>query len=325
MIKSLMPAKRAAQMAARLLVAASAACAPWAGARAQQAPEFQLPAGVLKKNADALLGVMSFQVTPDVTTASLSINKADSGNPNLGMSNLGAGFTWSDDLPLYLEGNISGARYDPTFAATNGQETRRVPLKWNSGAVTAGIGWDFRLGENLVLRPVLNATIGIVASDLRLLQFLVNDRLGTDIQWANGQSLKAFGYGGSLILDYELYRPDYEIDAELRYTYITLKSFDTRLPVKGEAVASNLNLWTRWRAPLSDWTAFSNPVRYVLEVTHTEYLGEQRGALGFDNLTSLGVGLEVEPGYLLDRARVVGRYVFSDNVSGFSVGVAVTF
>lgn len=313
--------KRAAPLRFSLLLAGVLAGPP---ALAQE-PPFEVVQRLLKKHSDAFLGIMAFQVTPDVTASSLTIRHSDAGNPSLDMFSTGAGFTWSDTLPLYMEGNISGARYDPAFVASNGTETRALPLRWDSAAVSVGIGWDVRLSDHLVLRPVLNGAVATLVSDLRIVQFRVNDILGSDIRWLNGKTLKATGYGGSLILDYEYDIPEYEIDVELRYTYMQLRTFDTVGPLRGEGETNNLNLWTRWRAPISDWQAFGNPVRYVLEATHTQFLGEQRGALGFESLTSLGLGLELEPGWLLDRARVMGRYVFGDNVSGFSVGFAVTF
>jgi hypothetical protein len=70
-------------------------------------------------------------------------------------------------------------------------------------------------------------------------------------------------------------------------------------------------------------------LRYVLEFTHSEFLSDdQRGVLGFDNLTSVGTGLEVDMtdlDFIVTRARMVGRYEFGENVSGFSLGLAVSF
>ena len=57
-------------------------------------------------------------------------------------------------------------RYDPTFIASNGQETRNIPLKWNAASVTGGIGWDFPITENIVFRPIFNFALGQVASDI---------------------------------------------------------------------------------------------------------------------------------------------------------------
>jgi hypothetical protein len=70
------------------------------------------------------------------------------------------------------------------------------------------------------------------------------------------------------------------------------------------------------------------PLRYVLEASHTQYLGDQRGALGFDYLTSLGVGIEIDSTaytQIITRTRLVGRYMFGNNVDGYSLGLAVSF
>ncbi|MCS6037656.1 hypothetical protein LNQ52_24655 [Klebsiella pneumoniae subsp. pneumoniae] len=54
---------------------------------------------------------------------------------------------------------------------------------------------------------------------------------------------------------------------------------------------------------------------------HTEFLGEQRGALGFTGLTSLGVGLELDGSKYLGlyhpHTRLVARYMFGNNTTGY--------
>lgn len=69
-------------------------------------------------------------------------------------------------------------------------------------------------------------------------------------------------------------------------------------------------------------------MRYVLETSFTSYFGKQRGALGFNNLKSVGAGLELDTSAkmkLVSRARLVFRYIFGENVRGTSVGLAVSF
>jgi hypothetical protein len=69
-------------------------------------------------------------------------------------------------------------------------------------------------------------------------------------------------------------------------------------------------------------------VRYVLEAAHTIYIGDMRGALGFDALSSLGVGLELDSSdhdIIVTRTRLIFRYKFGNNVKGTSVGLAVSF
>lgn len=82
------------------------------------------------------------------------------------------------------------------------------------------------------------------------------------------------------------------------------------------------------RAPIADWSLLGNPLRYVLEGAHTEFLGEQRGALGFTGLTSLGVGLELDSSkypVFITRTRLVARYMFGNNTTGYGVGLAKSF
>jgi hypothetical protein len=130
------------------------------------------------------------------------------------------------------------------------------------------------------------------------------------------------------MLDYEHYRPEGEVDLELRYTNIHLQSYGSSSEaVRGEADAESAALWSRWRAP-TGVTLLERPLRYVLEFAHTQFLGDLRGVLGFDWLTSVGAGLELDSSkydIIVTRTRLLLRYKVGDNVEGWSVGLAVSF
>jgi hypothetical protein len=129
------------------------------------------------------------------------------------------------------------------------------------------------------------------------------------------------------MLDYERYRPENEIDAELRYTNIRLQSYDSPAAVEGSADAQSINLWTRWRAP-TGIRMLQQPLRYVLEYTHTTFFGDLDGVLGFNHLNTFGVGLELDSsanGIIVTRWRMVMRYTVGESVSGWSLGLAVSF
>jgi hypothetical protein len=278
--------------------------------------------------ANGVLTLMGFCLTPDVTTGSLSFSNAETGNPGFGMTSLGAGFTISKGFPLYLEGTAAYSRYDPTFIVTDGTNERAIPVKWNSFNLTAGLGWDFPIAPDLVLRPILNVSLGHVESDVSIAERFIEYRTGKDIAFLNNGHFDALGLGGSLMLDYERYRPENEIDVELRYTNIYLQSVSSSSEaVEGSADTQSLNLWSRWRAP-TGLVLLKNPFRYVLEFTHTQFLGEMRGALGFDWLTSFGAGFEVDSSaykVIITRTRLLGRYKFGDGVQGWSIGLACSF
>jgi Autotransporter beta-domain len=282
----------------------------------------------LQQRTDAILGLMGFSLTPDVTTGSLSFADVPTGNPDVKMSTLGGGFTMSQSLPLYLEGTAGWSRYDPEFLASDGQSQRQIPTKWNSLSLTAGVGWDFPVVKDLKFRPIFNFSYGRVASDSHVAGNILENQSGEELQFLQNGSVDVYGLGGSLMLDYERYRPENEIDVELRYSDIYLQSLSGAPPaVQGNSDARSLSLWSRWRAP-TGLTALNRPVRYVLEAAQTVFLGDLRGALGFDDLTSLGVGLELDSSahdIIITRTRVVFRYKFGHNVEGTSIGVAISF
>jgi hypothetical protein len=103
---------------------------------------------------------------------------------------------------------------------------------------------------------------------------------------------------------------------------------NTSSAVEGHANAQNLGLYLRRRAPILDWTLLKSPVRYVLEGAHTEYLGDQRGKLGFNSLSSVGLGIELDSSeykVFVTRTRLVARYMFGNDTSGYGIGLAMSF
>lgn len=284
----------------------------------------------LKKIADSALTLMAFTVLPDITTSSLSISDANTNSPGIWQASFGGGFTIGNKYPLYIEGSIGYSRYDPDFIATRGQEQRLIPIKWNSFAATGGIGWNFPLtsNEELKLRPIFNFTIGYVTTDVALGQDLLNAAYDLDLNLIDDGRMNAYGFGGSVVLDYKKYRDDYEIDVEARYTLIRIQSYGgTTDYFEGSSETNSASVWARWRAPIGV-ILLLRPLRYVLESSFTTYFGPQRGALGFDNLASVGAGIELDTSayqVILSRARIIGRYIFGDNVSGYSLGLSVSF
>jgi hypothetical protein len=304
---------------------AASALAP-AEALAQR--RFETKGVNVQKAANAVLSMMGLMLTPDVTTGSLSFSNEATGNPDFAMTSLGGGFTTSKAFPLFLEGTAGISRYDPTFVASDGVEERAIPVKWNVLTVTVGIGWDFPVAKDLVLRPMANFSYGHLESDTSLAGRFIESRSDATLEFLDGGRLDAYGLGGSLMLDYENYLPEREIDLELRYTNIQLQSFgSTSTGAKGSAAAQSVNLWSRWRAP-TGLTLMERPMRYVLEYVYTRFLGDLDGVLGFNHLNSVGAGLELDVSkydIIMTRARLVGRYKFGDNVTGWSVGFAVSF
>ena len=279
----------------------------------------------MQKRVNGVLALMGYMLTPDVTTGSLAISNDATGNPDFAMTTVGGGYTVSKEFPLYLEGTLGYSRYDPTFIASNGLVEGSVAAKWDAYSATGGIGWDFPVAEGLVFRPIFNFSYGRVDSNVSATG---QTETGAEFDFLVNGRLNAYGLGGSLVLDYERYRPGNEIDVEVRYTNIYLQSFGgTSTAVKGSADSQSVSLWARWRAPTGS-TMLERPLRYVLEFAHTTFVGDLDGVLGFNYLSSLGVGLELDSSAYdihVTRTRLMARYKVGENVRGWSVGLAVSF
>jgi hypothetical protein len=290
--------------------------------------DFSLPGEQIRQHANDVLALMAFSVVPDLTSSFLSINSGSAKNQELMMTQFAGGDIVSREFPLYLEGGAAYIRYDPQFVASQGTESMSIPFRWNSASLSGGIGWDFYLMPELKLRPIFNIALGQVASDFSLFTRFLEIKFDRPLDFLDGGYLNAYGLGGSLMVDYELVRPDYEVDVEWRYTNIQLKSFgSTSVDIEGEADAEATSLYARYRAP-TGYTVMDRPLRYVLEGAHTTYLGDQRGLLGFNHLTSLGAGVEFDSSAYdiwVTRTRIVGRFAFGENIRGFAVGLAMSF
>lgn len=66
----------------------------------------------------------------------------------------------------------------------------------------------------------------------------------------------------------------------------------------------------------------------MLEGAHTIYHGDQRGEPGFDSLSSLAIGLELDSSQypvFITRTRLVASYMFANNTEGYGLGLAMSF
>lgn len=284
-----------------------------------------------------VLGIMGYNMSPDGSANALQINRTtasgEEGSPLLTLSQIGAGFTVSESFPLWLEGYLGTARYDPRAVFT-GLGTRETPLRWNNIAATIGVGYDIRLGEYLWLRPIFNLSAGYAASDASLFGSFLNWRVGRDVAALTDRHVNVWGIGGSLMLAYYDYRPARDIDVELRYTQLELQTFgDTFEPARGRSTAKTASLWARYRWP-TGLEAFGRPLRWVVDGSFSTYLGDQEQVLGFSWAAKVGGGVEVDfgryeagaLGLTLGRVRLVARYFFADdNVTGTSIGIGMSF
>ena len=290
----------------------------------------------LEPRRGGILGLMGHTIIPDGSANAVQVNRvttnAGEGRPALTLSQFGFGFTVSESFPLYLEIYAGYARYDPrALIVADGMPSR--PSQWNNFTGTLGIGYDIQLSETFWVRPILNVAGGYAAADTALLAGFVSRRRGRDLGVLDDLNVTAGGIGGAVTLAYYDYRPEREIEAELRFSQIDLQTISDTLGVSPDRSTSRtIGLWTRYRWPTGA-EAFGRPVRWVLDNSFSYYLGDQQDALTFRWAAKLGGGIEFDTGrsefgalgMTAERVRFIGRYFIGDGgVNGVSFGIGIS-
>ncbi|MFG6083789.1 autotransporter outer membrane beta-barrel domain-containing protein [Paracoccus litorisediminis] len=286
----------------------------------------------IENQAEGVLALLGISAIPDSASSALQLkgNLARGSRSKFETWQVSGGFTWSEDLPLYLEGSIGYNRYNPDLLITEDAESARFRPKWTGVAVTGGIGWDFPVTDTLTFRPILNLTYGKVFSDTQYVAQFIAESLGNyNTAFIKDGGLTVGGYGGAFALVYnESWDDGSEADAVLRYTDIHLQPIGGDKDVVGSASARTLALWSRLRVPNS-LEAFGSPMRTVYEFSASYLAGDQGEVLHTDWLAQIGVGLEVNTEKtkipMIDEGRLVFRYTMGEKLNGWGVGLAVSF
>lgn len=313
----------------RIVTCALAAALTGAEARAQDLLTGVIGGGV-EKQATAALAVLGVAAVPNETASTLFLDGGSGGDDfDYQSGQIFGGFTISDDYPIFFEGLIGGARYSPNVLVEGREGDVVVPIKWSTVAATGGIGYDFALTENLALRPIFNFSLGYVVSDATLLGKFIENNTDLDLGDLVSDGMVAGGLGGSLMLEYNLRSPEYDIDVTLRSTAMEFIPIAGSSEIEANATAISTTMWNRIRIPISDWRVMGNPVRSVWEASFSHLPGDQGKALNTNWLAQLGAGIELDSTDtwvpIITRTRLVARYAFGEELEGYSLGLAVSF
>jgi len=285
----------------------------------------------IEARASGALALLGLAAVPSETASTLFLDTGQEGatGTDFKAGQFGGGFTWSENFPLYLEGYLGWNRYDPVFVFSDGTAQRRTEAKWNSFAASGAVGWDFKLSEHLVLRPLGMLALGVVASDVTLGGLFLGNKLGKEVDFLKDGSLTAGGVGGALSLVYnERWDNDVEADLTLRHTRMYLRPIAGDRDVVASAEAITTGLWSRLRVP-TGYRAYGRPVRAVSEFSLGYYAGDQSEIFNTPWLAQIGFGGEIDVSETkipwVTTSRIMFRYTKGENVEGFSVGLAVSF
>ena len=273
-----------------------------------------------------------YAVVPDITASSLNIGsgKRHAQDPHH-LPQLAGGAALSRDVPP-----LSGGQPWATAAAIprlcSPMAMRPAPAPNGTASERpGGIGWDVgvhrdRFGGNLVLRPIANVTPGHGGQRPSHQGRLLNTG-GQNLDFLDGGTLNVYGLGGSVMLDYELFRRQ-DIDAELRYLPASASFTGTAESVSSQADTENLALPAPPR-PVGLDPRWTGPSLAVLEASQNRIPGAATGLLGFNSPQLPGTWprtRQQQVRHLLHpHPAGVQADMFSNSTSGCSIGLAMSF
>ncbi len=283
-----------------------------------------------QENAAGSLAILGLAGIPDDSASAISLqSNTDNRDYDFKSAQLGGGFRLAEGVPIYLEGYLGYARYDPVLTFSGTGDTTRIPLKWTSLAMTGGVGYQFDIGEYWKMTPMAHISVGRTQSDASVGAQAIANRLGLDRDFLESGGIWAGGAGGSMTVSYErALSNDREFEASLRYTHIEYWPIGDNEDLLVESTAANAVLWSRYRFPTGK-RMFGRPVRWVGDLSLSYLIGDQALVLGTDWLARVGGGIEVDLSDTwvpwVSTTRFMVRYYGSDTVNGFSAGIGISF
>jgi hypothetical protein len=262
---------------------------------------------------------------PLAYNALLFLERANPGDLDFASGQIGAWGTPFEDSNLYLEGFVATQYYTPSFEIAD--ETNRIEdVKWRSVASTVGVGWSFPLTERLSFRPMVNSALGRITSNSDIAAV---DAPGGQVDFIAGDAVEAFGYGGSLSLDYSYQTVERQVEFRLRHVrlrHVAIGKTDDPGSASETVVTSAI---ARHRMPIGDLRLAGGRVRWAVEGTYARYDGDTGDVLGLPWIVRIGTGLEFETGQLgrfaPPRVRTMIRYVFGEDFEGIGIGAGLVF
>ncbi|MES0827723.1 autotransporter outer membrane beta-barrel domain-containing protein [Ruegeria sp. SCP11] len=283
----------------------------------------------VRENIKGALAILGISAAPNESASVLLLDKnaANGDDYDLRGGQIGGGFRISKSVPVYLEGYFGFSNYDPVFLLSGSSTRTDIESYWTSIAATGGVGWQFDISENWKIRPMVNFSIGRVQSDSSIAAQVISNALEEDLDFLSDGGITALGYGGSLVAEFNRrWASDYELDLRFRHTHIILEPLDTDLVGQAEAISTVA--WSRVRVP-TQFTAFSQPTRWVGEASVSYIPGDQGIVLDSEWLAQRGGGVELDYSRnefaWIKEFRLMARIAKGDNIKGYSAGIAIKF
>lgn len=253
--------------------------------------------------------------TPGLEGATLSVDNAerqsDQWRSSLGFN---AEVTLKDHIfnAYWGLGLVSGSLNDRIqLTGDNGQPVL-LDLTRDIVSLRGSVGLVFPVNEHFKLRPVLTLAVSDVRNSTVADGILDNNNNPTTVTFTNNAQIGSAT--GSIDALYWYWRDDYKLELSAHYNIIYSNSFSEDNPILNtHAWDSTGQLKSRISGPTS-LIFKARPWRWQAYVNHTNFITQDKSALGYTGLFEIGTGLDW-------RINIKPLDWFGWQYIGFNVGV----
>ncbi len=220
---------------------------------------------------------------------------------------------------------VGGSLNDRIQLTADTGEQVKLDLTRDIVSLRGSLGLVFPVNEHFKLRPVLTIAVSDIKNTTIANGILDNNNNPTTVTFNNSAQIGSTT--GSIDALYWYWRDDYKLELSAHYNLIYSDSFSEDNPILNtHAWNSTAQLKSRISGPTS-LTTKTRPWRWQAYVNHTNFITQDKKALGYTGLFEIGTGLEwqinVKPldwfGWQYIGFNV--GVITSRNVDGFNVGL----
>lgn len=220
---------------------------------------------------------------------------------------------------------VGGSLNDRIQLTADTGEQVKLDLTRDIVSLRGSLGLVFPVNEHFKFRPVLTFAVSDIKNTTIVDGILDNNNNPTTVTFNNNAQIGSTT--GSIDALYWYWRDDYRLELSAHYNLIYSDSFSEDNPILNtHAWNSTAQLKSRISGPTS-LTTKARPWRWQAYVNHTNFINQDKKALGYTGLFEIGTGLEwrlnVKPldwfGWQYIGFNV--GVITSRNVDGFNVGL----
>ncbi len=266
--------------------------------------------------------------SPGLEGATLNV---DNGERNSDQWRSSLGFNAEITLKDYIFnaywglGLVAGSLNDRIQLTGDNGQTVQLDLTRDIISLRGSLGLVFPINQHFKLRPVLTLAVSDLQTKTIVDGLLDNNNNPATLTFDNSAQIGSTT--GSIDALYWYWHDDYKLELSAHYNLIYTDSFSEDNPILNTyAWNSTAQLKSRISGPTS-LTTSARPWRWLAYANHTNFLTQEKTALGYTGLFEIGTGLEwqlnVKP---LDWFgwQYIGfsvGVITSRNVDGFNVGL----